>query len=384
VPGKWKCIFEAGSMRGIIRKRIENVFKGIHSSRSVEAVLVYNRENLDKNFLYMTGLDAGVFENCGLLFEQSGKMYIFATALEEEILQTLKNCFEIVVFKDKKERDDKLTSVLSQYETVGISFDSVSHSLYLHLDELLGSIELIDITNAFKNARMIKSPVEIEKIQKACDIASSVADDFPGYLKRGVTELDLKVEIDYQVRRRGAQDAAFQTIVAFGANASKPHYTGGNIPLKEGDVVLIDFGAVYDGYVSDISRTYLTGVPGNDVLKLYTTVTEAQEIALGMIADGVQVDKVEKAVRRFIDKHDTYKGRFIHSLGHSIGLEVHDNSYPQEDFQKSFAVNMVLTVEPGIYLPGIGGVRIEDDIVVEKDTCRILTTASKEAVAYEV
>ncbi len=347
-------------------------------------MLIYNRDSLDKNFLYMTGLDNGVFENCGLLFVQNGKMYVFATALEEEILKSLEEDAEIVMYKDKQERDDKLKSALSNYKTIGISFDSTSHSLYLHLKELLGDMYLVDIGNAFKNARMIKSRDEIEKIQKACDIASSVADDFPNYLKRGVTELDLSGEIDYQVRRRGAQAAAFQTIVAFGTNASKPHYSGANVPLKEGDIILIDFGATYSGYVSDISRTYLTGKPGEDVLKLYNTVLKAQEIALGMIGNGVQVEKVEKAVCRFIDSHDSFRGRFIHSLGHSIGLEVHENSYPQEDFEKSFVENMVLTVEPGIYLPGLGGVRIEDDIVVEKESCLILTTASKEAVTYEV
>ncbi len=368
----------------IIMERIENVFKNIQSSRTVEAVLIYNRDSLDKNFLYMTGLDTGVFENCGLLCEQNGKMYIFATTLEEEILKSLEEYVEMVIYKDKHERDDKLKSTLSNYKTIGISFDSISHSLYLHLKELLGNTQLVDIGNAFQNARMIKSRDEIVKIQKACDIASTVADDFPNYIKRGVTELDLCLEIDYQVRRRGAQAAAFQTIVAFGANASKPHYSGANVPLREGDVVLIDFGATYSGYVSDISRTYLTGKPGDDVLKLYSTVLKAQEIALGMIGNGVQVDKVEKAVRRFIDNHESFRGRFIHSLGHSIGLEVHDNSYPQEDFKKTFVENMVLTVEPGIYLPGLGGVRIEDDIVVEKESCLILTTASKEAVIYEV
>jgi len=368
----------------IIEKRIETVYKNITSSCTVDALLIYNRDSLDKNFLYMTGLDTGVFENCGLVFERNGKMYVFATTLEEEILKSVEKYAEILVYKNKQERDDKLKSVLANYKTIGISFDYVSHSLYLHLKELLDDVELLDIGNAFKAARMIKSPDEIEKIKMACDIASAVADDFPNYLKRGVTELDLCAEIDYQMGKRGAQAAAFQTIVAFGANASKPHYSGGDVPLKNGDIVLIDFGARYRGYVSDISRTYLTGKPGGDVLKLYSTVLKAQEIALGMIGNGVRVEKVEKAVRRFIDKHDIFRGRFIHSLGHSIGLEVHDNSYPSEDFEKTFTEHMALTVEPGIYLPGLGGVRIEDDIVVERESCTVLTTATKEAITYEV
>jgi len=368
----------------VIRDRIEKVYGRIQSTRTVDAVLVYNRDSLDMNFLYMTGLDTGVFENCGLVFERNGRMYIFATTLEEEILKSIEEYAKIMVYKDKQERNDTLKTILSKYKTIGISFDSASHSLYLQLKELLDDVEFVDIGNAFKAARMIKSEDEIEKIKKACDIVSTVADEFPKYLKRGATELDLCAEIDYQMRKRGAKAAAFQTIVAFGANASKPHYSGGKVPLCNGDIVLIDFGARYSGYVSDISRTYLTGNPGENIIKLYNTVLKAQQIALDMICDGVQVEKVEKAVRRYIDNHESFRGRFIHSLGHSIGLEVHDNSYPSEDFKKTFAEHMVLTVEPGIYLPGLGGVRIEDDILVKKESCAILTTASKEAITYEV
>ncbi len=360
------------------------MYRGIQSTRTVDALLVYNHDSLDRNFLYMTGLDTGVFENCGLVFERSGRMYVFTTTLEEEILKSVEEHAEIVVYRDKQERDGTLKTILSKYKTIGISFETVSHSLYLHLKELLDDVELVDIGNAFKAARMIKSEDEIEKIKKACEIASAVADEFPNYMRRGATELDLCAEIDYQMRKRGAQAAAFQTIVAFGANASKPHYSGADASLNNGDIVLVDFGAQYMGYVSDISRTYLTGTPGEDILKLYSTVLKVQEIALGMIGDGVQVEKVEKAVRGYIDNHESYRGRFIHSLGHSIGLEVHDNSYPSEDFKKTFAEHMVLTVEPGIYLPGLGGVRIEDDIVVKKESCVSLTTASKEAVTYEV
>jgi len=368
----------------VIRDRIEKVYGRIQPTRTVDAVLVYNRDSLDRNFLYMTGLDTGVFENCGLVFERNGRMYVFATTLEEEILKSIEKYAEIMVYKDKQERNNTLKTVLSKYKTIGISFDSASHSLYIQLKELLENVELVDIGNAFKAARMIKSEDEIKKIKKACDIVSAVADEFPKYLKRGTTELDLCAEIDYQMKKRGAQAAAFQTIVAFGANASKPHYSGGDVPLCNGDIVLIDFGGQYMGYVSDISRTYLTGNPGGDIIKLYNTVLKAQQIALDMIGDGVQVEKVEKAVRRYIDNHESFRGRFIHSLGHSIGLEVHDNSYPSEDFEKKFAEHMVLTVEPGIYLPGLGGVRIEDDILVKKQSCIILTTASKEAITYEV
>mgnify|MGYP000020463981 CR=1 FL=1 len=149
----------------VIRDRIEKVYGRIQPTRTVDAVLVYNRDSLDRNFLYMTGLDTGVFENCGLVFERNGRMYIFATTLEEEILKSIEEYAKIMVYKDKQERNDTLKKILSKYKTIGISFDSASHSLYLQLKELLDDVEFVDIGNAFKAARMIKSEDEIEKIK---------------------------------------------------------------------------------------------------------------------------------------------------------------------------------------------------------------------------
>jgi Xaa-Pro aminopeptidase len=139
-----------------------------------------------------------------------------------------------------------------------------------------------------------------------------------------------------------------------------------------------------DGYASDITRTYLVEPVSSGLIHLYDTVLESQRIALDMIAESVSVEEVEKAVRGHIDTHGEYRNRFIHSLGHSLGVDVHDGSYPAQEFDGRFAGDMVLTVEPGIYLPGIHGVRIEDDIVVEKSSCRILTGASKEPIRHEI
>jgi Xaa-Pro dipeptidase len=138
------------------------------------------------------------------------------------------------------------------------------------------------------------------------------------------------------------------------------------------------------GYVSDISRTYFTGKPAKKAFDMFDAVLAAQSRALGLIKAGVSADYVEREARNEIDQIELFRGKFIHSLGHSIGLDVHDDSYPDADFKKEFKENMVLTVEPGIYLPGLYGIRIEDDIVVKKDGCEILTTAQKEPITYEI
>ena len=371
-------------MREIVKKRIERIFRNVDGTRIPECIFIYNRDRVDSNFLYLTGLKGGVFENCGVLCEQDGTVTIFSTTLEEEILREAEDFAQLVVYKNEKERNEKLGRTLSAYSCIGTTFGSISHSFYINLRELLDDTHLIDVDVAFQKARMIKSDDEIALIRNACDIASAVADDFPQYFERGATEADLATEVDYHMKKTGAARSAFETIVAFSPNNSKPHYSGGHVALKPGDTVLLDFGAYYEGYVSDITRTYLTGEPDVQLKKCYETVLHAQRMAIDLIRDGVNAEKVEKEVKRYIDSHERFKHRFIHGLGHSIGLTVHDNSYPGPEFDKTFLEGMVLTVEPGIYLPGKYGVRIEDDVLVTSDSCTVLTTARKELEVNEI
>jgi Xaa-Pro dipeptidase len=362
-----------------VEKRIEKVFAHLGEDPDVEAVLIFNGARPDGNFTYLTGI-AGLFENCGFLFDRDGKRVILTTTLEEEILRSLEGLAEFSVYRTRDERAETLRSRLSGYSSIGLCFGSVSHSLYLELEDMLRDIRLVDAGEALTVSRMTKFDDEIAKVESGCAIVSDVADDLPGLLREGMTERELAAEIDYRIKKRGGAGPSFPTIVAFGENSSKPHHASGNRTLSRGDLVLADFGAYVEGYASDISRTYLTEPAGTEQKRLYATVLEAQHMALDMIADAVSVDEVDKKVRGFIDGIERYRGRFIHSLGHSLGVDVHDGSYPS----KRFAVDMVLTVEPGVYLPEVGGVRIEDDIVVEETSCRILTHASKEPDPHEI
>ncbi len=365
-------------------QRIASIFENIPSDDLPEAIFIFNKNSVDKNFFYVTGLFNGVFENCGVLCCRDGLIYLFTTLLEEEAARSLDGNAEIIVYKDKKERAKGLQKVLSKFRKIGICFNSISYTSYLYLEQTFPDIEWVDVGKAFKISRMIKSKDEIEKIRKAADIASAVADDIPGFFKEGMTELDLAAEIDYRVKKTGAQKVAFSTIAAFGKNTSMPHYCGADVPLRDGNVVLVDFGAEYMGYVSDISRTYFTGKPEKKAFDIFDTVLAAQSRAFELIKAGISADYVEREARNEIDRKELFRGKFIHGLGHSIGLDVHDDGYPDADFKKEFKENMVLTVEPGIYLPGLYGIRIEDDIVVKKDGCEIITTAQKEPITYEI
>lgn len=367
-----------------IEKKINKIFTNIPAAGRPEAVFIFNDGRVDKNFFYITGLYNGVFENCGILGDSNGKIYLLTTALEEEAARTVEKYAEIVVYKNKEQRNDALKRVLTSYSKIGICYNFISYSFYLYLQETFNDNGWIDIGKAFKVSRMIKSQDEIDTISRAADFVSTVADSIPGILREGITELDLAAEIDYRLKKEGAHGIAFKTIAAFGKNTSMPHYSSAGVSLKKGDAVLVDFGAEYMGYSSDITRTYFAGEPEKNLLKIYDTVYTAQKRALELMRAGVNTEYVEKEVRCVIDRHEQYRGRFIHSLGHSIGLDVHDDGYPSEDFNKEFSESMVLTVEPGIYIPGLYGVRLEDDIVVQKDECRVLTTANKEPLAYEI
>jgi len=205
-----------------IEKRIDRIIGNLQ----VDAILVFNWGSVDKNFFYLSGLYYGVFEGCGILCDREGKTYLFTTPLEEglsrEVNTKIKNA-EIVVFKDKEDRNRKLKSILSKYKMVGLNFDFIPYSVFTILSSLACKVKWIDAGKVLRKSRMVKSKDEIEKIKKACGIVSEIADDIPTILKEGMAELDLAAEIEYSMKKKGANGQSFKTIVSFAANTSKPH-----------------------------------------------------------------------------------------------------------------------------------------------------------------
>ncbi len=379
-----------------IKKRVKTLFEAIpcagkpnnqrqsDSSEIPDAVFIYNRNGIDKNYLYLTGLSGGVFENCGVVAESGGKLILITTALEEELSIGAVGYDDIIVYRDEEEREKAMKRLFSSYRRGGVAYDCIPHSFYREMKAISEETEWVDISGAFRLTRMLKSPDEIERIERACEIADRAAGLIPSMLTKGMTEIDLGAEIDYRVKRLGASGPAFETIVAFGENTSKPHYRGTAVPLRPGNPVLVDFGAEYEGYNSDITRVFFTGKTKAELVDLYGVVSEAKELAVSLIKEGESARTVEDKVKMKIDSFDRYRGRFIHSLGHSLGLDVHDDSYPFKRHGGRFCENMVLTVEPGVYLPGLYGVRLEDDIVVKKEGCTYLTSPVKEPKTYEI
>ena len=223
----------------------------------------------------------------------------------------------------------------------------------------------------------MKDAAELASLRKACAIASEVAREIPSKIKAGMKEFELAAEMAYMLQKKGAEKPNF-TIVQFGPNSAEPHYLGGSAVLKNGHFVLLDFGCIVRKYNSDITRTFVVGKATKEQKRMHAAVAEAQQVAFDMIKAGRDASEVHAAADASITKSG-YKGRFTHWLGHSLGLATHDGMR-FADYPLKLEKNMVFTVEPGVYVPGLGGVRIEDDVVVTAGRPRLLTNAPRELI----
>jgi Xaa-Pro dipeptidase len=306
-----------------------------------------------------------------------GKLEVITSLLEAESAR--KGNFEVSIFKSKAEKKEMFSEKLSKFKKIGLNYSGLVHQNFLELKEYAPEAEFVSITDSLTKARMVKDEKEIATIKKACVIVSEVAENICEFIKEGVIEYEVAAELSYMMQKKGAVGPSFDTISSFGKNTAEPHYTAGEAVLKKGEFVLMDYGAKYKRYVSDITRTFACGEASEKMTDIFNTVLAAQKIALDMIAPGVNGKDVHQAVWDYIEG-TKYKGLFTHSTGHSIGLSVHDNVGLTKDVDMVLEENMVVTVEPGIYIPGYGGVRIEDDIRVSKDGMELLTFGTKELI----
>jgi Xaa-Pro aminopeptidase len=221
-----------------------------------------------------------------------------------------------------------------------------------------------------ESVRSIKDASEIAAIRTAASISSEALERTLPYIKSGVSESELAGILDFQIRKLGARNS-FETIVAFGPNASRPHHQPGKRKLKNKDTVLIDFGAKYKGYCSDITRCFAIGGMTSLYKRVYDVVEQAQAAAIKPIQAGVKITQVDAAARKVIAESGLPV--YGHGTGHGFGLEIHESPFLKADAKGTLKAGQVITIEPGIYMPGKLGVRIEDDILVTETGYKILT-----------
>lgn len=232
------------------------------------------------------------------------------------------------------------------------------------------------LDNAVRTLRMIKSPEEVAKLEASQAITDAAFTHILPYIKEGVTERDIALEIEFFMRKQGAEAIAFELIVAAGTNGSMCHAVPSDYAIQKGDFITMDTGALLDGYHSDMTRTVALGSVSDEQRRVYETVLEAHLKVIEEVKPGIPCSEIDKVARDIIEKD--YPGTFGHGLGHGVGFEIHEEPRFSKFDSTPCAAGMVVTDEPGIYLPGKFGVRIEDMLLITDTGCRSLTNSPKE------
>lgn len=274
-------------------------------------------------------------------------------------------------------KDDKDTLAGDEWtlsgKRVGFDAEYTTYAVFETLSKL--SSELIPMSNPLKELKEVKEKGEILALKKAADLGSKGFDFVCSILKEGISEEEVAIELELFWRKKGGQRVAFAPHIAFGEGTAEPHYHAGQRKLKKGDTVLIDIGVVCDHYHSDMTRVLFFGRPSEEIAQVYHIVREAQAEALEICRAGVSIGELDRVARAYIESKG-YGKQFLHSLGHGIGLEIHETPTIRSsgrDAQRPLKEGMVITIEPGVYLAGIGGVRLEDTIAITKTGYENLT-----------
>jgi Xaa-Pro aminopeptidase len=239
------------------------------------------------------------------------------------------------------------------------------------------SLQLKPAGDLIEELRVVKDRGEIEAIRSAGRVTAEVFAEMLPHVRPGVTEQDLAAEIEYRMRKKGAEGAAFETIVASGPRSAYPHARPSSKALQESELVIFDLGAILGGYAADMTRTVCLGEPNRRVRNLYSAVLKAQRGAVRSVQDKASAGEIDSAARRILAKHGLAR-YFTHSTGHGVGLEIHERPRLGKGETTCLRSGAVVTVEPGVYLEGLGGIRIEDTVLVGPEGPEVLTPASKE------
>ncbi|TDX45413.1 M24 family metallopeptidase [Orenia marismortui] len=356
-----------------MKKRISKLQAEL-KEKELDALLI----NTPENRRYMTGFTgtAGT-----VLVSQEEAILITDFRYTQQAKKQAPD-YRVVEFKGSKL--DKINELLKglKIDTLGFEATYENYNTYLNYKEKL-DVSLKATENIVKKIRMIKNSDEIEKIKKAVEITDDAFTMIREFLRIGVIERDVALELEFFMKKAGATDNAFDFIVASGERSALPHGVASDKKITAGDFVTMDFGCVYDGYHSDMTRTVVVGEEATTKQKeIYEIVLKAQLEAIKGIKAGIKGSEVDKIARDIIAQAG-YEDYFGHGLGHCVGLEIHEGPRLSPKDDTVLEAGMVVTVEPGIYLPNWGGVRIEDIVVVTEDGCEILTESSKELLIID-
>ncbi len=330
----------------------------------------------DINRRYFTGMKS----SAGTLLVLKNAAYLIIDFRYIEKARAVAQGCEVILQKELHEQINAIFEA-ENVTACAVESDCMTIAQFGSLKEKLSCTLLSDgrLSRAINRLRAVKTSEEIDKIKRAQKIAEAGFEHILNYIKVGRTEKEIQLELDYFMLKNGAEALSFDTIALTGSSTSMPHGVPSERKVQSGDFVLLDFGAVYDGYHSDMTRTVAVGQPSDKMREVYDIVLAAQKNALAKIKAGMTGSACDSLARTLI-KLKGYGENFGHSLGHGVGLEIHEAPTASHKSTDILESGMVVTVEPGIYIAGEFGVRIEDFVVIGENGCENLTNAPKELI----
>ncbi|WP_341299440.1 Xaa-Pro peptidase family protein [Lysinibacillus sp. FSL H8-0500] len=333
------------------------------------------------NMYYFTGLQLKQSERLTFaIITANNQLYFLVPQVEVNKVDT-SNGGTIFYYSDEEgptQTLEQLTRELGKLQTIGVEYDSMRVKEQRAIEKLTYQ-SICDIGASIRELRMAKDPHEIQLMRQAVKIVEESLEAILPTIQVGVSEMDVAAQLEYEMRRRGSEGTPFGTIVASGYRGALPHGRASTKKIEQGELIVLDFGSIYQGYVADITRTVALGDISPTLKNMYQLVKQANEAAIAAIKPGMTAHHIDMIARDVINNAG-YGQYFTHRLGHGIGLSAHEEPYLMQQNELVLTAGMTFTVEPGIYVKDIGGVRIEDNLLVTEDGYENLMTYSKELI----
>ncbi|MBP2623991.1 M24 family metallopeptidase [Streptococcus oricebi] len=355
-----------------MNKRLEKFLSKLTAAQ-LDGVLINNL----KNVYYLTGF----WGSNATVFISHKRLILFTDArYQVHAHETVKD-FEIIITRDEL---GEAAKIIKEEQLQKIGFESeISFAYYKRLSQAFAGAELTPLTNFVEELRWIKDEEEVATIKQACQISDQAFLDVLDFIKPGKTELEIATFLDFRMRELGASGVSFDIIAASGDRTSMPHAVPSQKQLELGDTLTLDFGCLYQHYVSDMTRTVYIGSVNDQQEEIYQTVLKANQALIEAARAGLSFRDFDKIPRDIIEAAG-YGPYFSHGIGHGIGLDIHEEPYFSQTSKEVIQAGMVLTDEPGIYIEGQNsGVRIEDDLLITETGCQVLTLAPKELIVVK-
>ena len=350
-------------------------YNKILSNNNVDAIWVSSRENKK----YLTGF---MGSDCEVIISQDKVLFITDGRYKTAVKTGLKDGVTVEIIESNGGYKQAVYEALKGFKSIGIEGMHLSVTNYNDLKSNFEGVNIVAIGDDFETLRLVKNEYEIQKTREAIAITDTVFEYVVENIKPGMTELEVKLMIENQHILNGAQSQSFDPIVASGTNSAKPHAHPTDRVTEDGDILTLDFGCFKNGYCSDMTRTFFVGQSSNDELKkIHQVVLDTMNLQISHVKNGVACNEIDRIGREYL-KEQGYEEYFIHGTGHGIGLEIHEGPYLNKVSKSILQTGMLVTIEPGIYIEGLGGVRIEQDVLVLEDGYEILNNSNTSCDVY--